>query len=134
MFPASSKGGGTTAGSPDVCKTPAPPAPFAPIQYQHIATIRHCTKTKNKVNIINTDTIVEDSHTNSSKGDEAGTMKGMVQPSGSGKGEFLMGSMTVFAQGKGVVVVLTPMSANKKNLPAGAAQVAPSQTGVTAAK
>ena len=34
MFPIkSSKGGGATISFPDVCKTPAPPAPFVPIPY-----------------------------------------------------------------------------------------------------
>ncbi len=33
MFPASTKGGGTAIAFPDVCKTPAPPAPFVPTPY-----------------------------------------------------------------------------------------------------
>ena len=37
MFPASTKGGGMCFGFPDVCKTPAPPAPFVPIPYPNFA-------------------------------------------------------------------------------------------------
>ena len=37
MFPVASKGGGSCAAFPDVCKTPAPPAPFVPIPYPHMA-------------------------------------------------------------------------------------------------
>jgi hypothetical protein len=33
MFPGTSKGGGQAFIYPDVCKTPAPPAPFIPVPY-----------------------------------------------------------------------------------------------------
>ena len=36
MFPATSKGGGGAFAFPDVCKTPAPPAPFTPVPYPAI--------------------------------------------------------------------------------------------------
>ncbi len=38
MMPASSKKGGQCFAFPDVCKTPAPPAPFVPIPYPNIGT------------------------------------------------------------------------------------------------
>ena len=36
MFPSATKLGGSTIAFPDVCKTPAPPGPFAPIPYPNI--------------------------------------------------------------------------------------------------
>ncbi len=36
MFPRATKAGGSTIAFPDVCKTPAPPAPFVPIPYPNI--------------------------------------------------------------------------------------------------
>jgi hypothetical protein len=122
------------AGFPDVCKTPAPPAPFAPIPYPNMAQVRDAVKTIAKVLVCNKEIVVENSNLSSSKGDEAGTMRGMLQPSGGGICEFLMGSMTVLASGKGVVVHLTPCSHNKKNLPAGGVHCGPSQQTVDAKK
>lgn len=129
-FPASSKGGGMNTGFPDVCKTPAPPAPFAPIPYPNMAQVRNSTGTVAKVQVKNKDIVVENSAPSSSNGDEAGTMKGMVQPKGGDKSEFLKGSSKVMAGGKAIVIHLTPTSHNGKNLPAGGAQVAPSQVDV----
>jgi hypothetical protein len=36
LFPGSTKGGGQTVAFPDVCKVPAPPAPFVPIPYLNV--------------------------------------------------------------------------------------------------
>jgi hypothetical protein len=36
MFPASTKGNGLSMGFPDICKVPAPPAPFAPVPFPNI--------------------------------------------------------------------------------------------------
>ena len=48
MFPIkSSKGGGTTISFPDVCKTPAPPAPFVPVPYPS-AQLQENLKAANK--------------------------------------------------------------------------------------
>lgn len=46
--PVTSKGGGATVGFPDVCKTPAPPAPFAPIPYPN-AQLQENLQKANKV-------------------------------------------------------------------------------------
>ena len=37
MFPASTREGGKCFAFPDVCKTPAPPAPFVPVPYPNMA-------------------------------------------------------------------------------------------------
>jgi hypothetical protein len=49
IFPASSKGGGICIAFPDVCKMPAPPAPFAPIPFPNIATTAAAGQKKAKV-------------------------------------------------------------------------------------
>jgi hypothetical protein len=130
FFPVSSKGGGKAVGFPDVCKTPAPPAPFAPIPYPNAAEVRNADGTIAHVLVKNKEIVVESSTVPSSKGDQAGTMKGMVQPKCGDKMQYLKGSSKVMAGGKAVVLHLAPTSHNGKNLPAGGAQVAPSQTDV----
>lgn len=128
-FPVCSKGGGSTAGFPDVCKTPPPPS-GVPIPYPNAAQVRDASGTISHVLIMNKETVVESSKIPSSKGDQAGTVKGLVQPKCGDECAFLQGSSKVMAGGKAVVLHLGPTSHNGKNLPAGGAVVAPSQTSV----
>jgi hypothetical protein len=51
MFPASSKGGGSCAGFPDVCKVPAPPAPFVPTPFPNLSQVTMASGTSSKVKI-----------------------------------------------------------------------------------
>ncbi len=91
MFPKAKKGG-TTIAFPDVCKTPAPPAPFVPIPYPN-TQYQENLQTANQVDaaaqagnpkakklqrkaIKNLKKAVA-----RSKGDEAGTLKGVVSAS-----------------------------------------------------
>ena len=129
-FPAASKGGGMAVGFPDVCKIPAPPAPFAPVPFPNIAQISGATGTVPKVKVCNKDIVVESSTVPSSKGDEAGTLKGLVKPMQMSKLKFLKGSSKVQAKGKKVVHHLAPTAQNGDNLPAGGVHVAPSQVKV----
>ena len=118
-------------GFPDVCKTPAPPAPFAPIPYPNIAQVRNATKTVAKVKVCNKDIVVEKSEPSSSNGDEAGVQKGMVKaPKLANECGFLKGSSKVYATGKKVVPHLTPTKHNGGNLPAGGVHAVPSQVNV----
>lgn len=129
-FPGASKGGGMSMGFPDVCKTPAPPAPFVPIPYPNIAQVRNSGGTKAKVKIKKKDSVVESSKPSSSNGDEAGTLKGMIKPMSGSKQKFLKGSTKVKAQGKKMVPHLTPTGHNGDNLPAGGVHAVPSQMDV----
>jgi len=116
------------AGFPDVCKTPAPPAPFAPIPYPNMSQVRNSGKTVSKVKVSNKDIVVETSEPSSSNGDEAGVQKGMVKaPKLANETGFLKGSGKVYATGKKVVPHLTPTKHNGANLPAGGVHAAPSQ-------
>ena len=86
------KSGGQSIVFPDVCKTPAPPAPFVPIPYpniQYAANLKEANATdaqaqagnksakkKQKIAIENYKMAVS-----VSAGDEAGTLKGVVSAS-----------------------------------------------------
>jgi hypothetical protein len=122
-----------TPGPMDVKKTPAPPAPFAPIPYPNIAQVSNSSKTCSKVKIKNKASVTEKSTPSRSTGGEPGTMKGMIQPKGEDKSAFLKGSSKVSAQGKKMVPHLTPTSHNGNNLPAGGVHAVPSQTTVLVA-
>ena len=135
IMPLSTKGGGTIAGFPDVCKTPAPPAPFAPIPYPNIAQGTQakggscCPKAKakgKKVCTVKTEISL-------SSGDEAGSAGGgMISSKMKGPAEYKMGSSKVKFKGKKAAHLLSMVGLNGKanhNMPAGT-QVAPSQTKV----
>jgi len=79
------KGGGTTIAFPDVCKTPAPPAPFVPVPYpnsQLEKNVRKATKIDGQAAAGNQKAIALQkeavSNLKRSTGDEAGTLKGTV--------------------------------------------------------
>ncbi len=132
IFPASSKGGGTCLAFPDVCKTPAPPAPFAPIPYPNIGTVSQAKKTSKKVKFKGKEAVTKKSEMSRSSGDEAGTLKGMISSKNMDKVTYKMGTSKVKVEGQDVVR-LTSMTAHNgganANMPAGA-QIAPSQTKV----
>ncbi len=69
MFPASSKGGGQCMAFPDVCKTPAPPAPFVPIPYPNISMVMQASGTASKVKICGKDAVTKSSSVSRSQGD-----------------------------------------------------------------
>lgn len=130
MFPASTKGGGMCFGFPDVCKTPAPPAPFVPIPYPNfappmMASGGSCAK---KVKIMNMKAMKSSSEVSRSNGDEAGTLKGMISMTNMDKAKPVMGSPVVIIEGSGAMTWLKPTRHNgtNANSPPGA-QVAPSQ-------
>jgi hypothetical protein len=133
MMPASTNGGGTCLAFPDVCKTPAPPAPFVPVPYPNSAS---CSQAKgstcpDKVKFLNKKPIVKTSEISMSSGDEAGTAGGgMISSKIKGPAKYQLGSNKVEAQGKGVAYIGCMVAQNgtaNANMPAGA-QIAPSQT------
>ncbi|HEY3225742.1 MAG TPA: PAAR-like domain-containing protein [Planctomycetota bacterium] len=131
MFPASSKGGGMAMGFPDVCKTPAPPAPPIPIPYPNIAQVASASSgtCSSKVKIANQPVVTKDTEIPMSSGDEAGVAGGVMSSCNMGKCVFKMGSSTVKAEGKDVAHLTSMVSHNKDNFPAGM-QIAPSQVQV----
>ena len=133
MLPASTKGGGKCAGFPDVCKVPAPPAPFVPTPFPNIAQLSSASQgtCATKVKIDGKPTVVKTTEIPRSQGDEAGTLKGMVSQVVMDKATYKVGSTKVRAQGQPVVTVLkqTTHNGSNANIPAGI-QVEPSQTKV----
>jgi hypothetical protein len=131
MFPVSTKGGGNCFAFPDVCKTPAPPAPPIPVPYPNTGMNNQAVKTSAKVKICGKETLTTKSEIPRSMGDEAGTVGGVVSGMNMDKVTFKKGSSKVKVEGL-PVVSLTSMTAHNgsnANAPAGAV-VSPSQAKV----
>lgn len=80
MFPISTKAGGVSNAMPDVCKTPAPPAPFIPVPCPNIASFAQanpgtCSK---KTKVMKQPVITKATMITMTSGDEAGPMGGMI--------------------------------------------------------
>jgi len=133
MFPASTKGGGQCMAFPDVCKVPAPPAPFAPAPFPNIAMLPQGNPgtMSSKVKICNQPAAHKDTEIPMSSGDEAGSLGGMVSGMIKGPCKFKSGSGKVKWEGKPAVHLTCPIGHNgsNANAPPGL-QVAPSQTKV----
>lgn len=133
MFPASTIGGGQCMGMPDVCKTPAPPAPFVPVPYPNIAMLPQANPgtASTKVIISGTPAFTKGSMIMMTNGDQAGAMGGMISAMIMGPASPKLASNKVKAEGQGIVYVTCMFGQNgsNANCPAGT-QVAPSQTKV----
>ena len=135
MFPGSTKGGGMAAaagGAPiDVCKIPAPPAPFAPAPFPNMVQCAAASGQSTKVKFNSSAALTKSSNWSMSQGDEGGVLKGLVSPMQMSKVEYKMASSKVKCQGKPVVTVtkMTAHNGASPNAPPGL-QVAPSQTKV----
>lgn len=109
---------GVSIAFPDVCKTPAPPAPFVPIPYPNIAMASDTAKGTKKVKCDGNPVCVKDSNFKMSTGDEAGSAGGGVVSSKiKGKAEFVMFSFDVMFEGKNVARAFDIMLHNDKNTP-----------------
>ncbi|MBU1701609.1 MAG: DUF4150 domain-containing protein [Candidatus Eisenbacteria bacterium] len=130
-IPASTKGGGQCFAFPDVCKTPAPPAPFVPIPYPNFGMVPQAKDTSAKVKLVGKEGVILKSEIPQSQGDEAGTIGGMVSNVNMNKVTFKMGSSKVKFEGQKAIFLgsMTAHNGTNANMPAGA-QIAPSQTKV----
>lgn len=109
---------GVTIAFPDVCKTPAPPAPFVPIPYPNVAKSGDAAKGATKVKCDGNPVCTKDSNFSTSTGDEGGTAGGgMISSKIKGKAEFVMTSFDVKAEGKGIARAFDLMFHNDKNTP-----------------
>jgi hypothetical protein len=108
---------GITTAFPDVCKTPAPPAPPIPIPYPNIAKSSDASKEASTVKCDGNGTCVADSNFMMSTGDEAGSLLGVASNKIKGKAEFVNYSFDVKFEGKGVARALDLMLHNDKNTP-----------------
>ena len=131
MFPGSSKGGGMCMAFPDVCKVPAPPAPFVPVPFPNMGQISGAKSTSSKVKFVNKPACTKASYVSSTQGDQPGTLKGMISMTTGGKAAYKQGSGKVKIQGKPAVTMLkvTAHNGSNANAPPGA-QIAPSQVKV----
>ena len=134
MFGVGTKAGGQCMGMPDVCKTPAPPAPPIPIPYPNIAMLNQanpgtCSK---KVKIMNQPVVTKATQITMSSGDEAGSIGGVVSGMIKGPAKFIKFSMKVKVEGQNVVYQTCTVGQNgsSANVPAGT-HTTPSQTKVT---
>jgi hypothetical protein len=108
---------GVTIAFPDVCKTPAPPAPPVPIPYPNIAKSSDTAKGTKTIKCDGNPVCVSDSNFMVSTGDEAGSLLGVASNKVKGKAEFVNYSFDVKFEGKGVARALDPMLHNDKNTP-----------------
>lgn len=108
---------GISIAFPDVCKTPAPPAPFVPIPYPNIAKSGDTAKGAKKVSCDGNPVCVQDSNFMMSTGDEAGSLMGVASNKIKGKAEFVNFSFDVQIEGKGVPRAMDMMLHNDKNTP-----------------
>lgn len=108
---------GVTIAFPDVCKTPAPPAPPIPIPYPNVAQSSNTAKGSKKVKCDGNPICVKDSNFSTSTGDEPGTLNGIVSNKIKGKAEFVNFSFDVMVEGKNVARALDLMLHNDKNTP-----------------
>ena len=131
IFPASTKGGGQCFAIPDVCLTPAPPAPPVPAPYPNTGMVNQTKKTSSKVKFSGKEVVTKKSEMSRSMGDEAGVNKGVMSGMNMSKVTFKKGSSKVKIEGQACVhlTVMTGHNGSNANMPAGA-QIAPSQTKV----
>lgn len=109
---------GVSIAFPDVCKTPAPPAPFVPVPYPNIAMSSDTAKGTKKVKCDGNPVCVKGSNFRMSTGDEGGTAGGgMISSKIKGKAEFVMFSFDVKFEGKNVCRAFDIMLHNDKNTP-----------------
>jgi len=108
---------GITTAFPDVCKTPAPPAPFVPIPYPNIAKSSDTASGTSTVKCDGNPVCVKDSNFQTSTGDEAGSLLGVASNKVKGKAEFVNFSFDVKFEGKNVARALDLMLHNDKNTP-----------------
>jgi len=98
MF-AVTKENGQCLGMPDVCLTPAPPAPPVPVPYPDIAMPMMGNPATTKVLIHGMPALTKASKITLSNGDEAGVNGGVASGRNMGQVEFVMSSQKVKLEG-----------------------------------
>ena len=108
--------GGLSTVFPDVCKTPAPPAPPIPIPYPNIGKAADTSQGPTTVTTDGNMPMVKGAKYMMSSGDEAGSIGGIVSGVIKGECEFMMYSFDVKFDGKNVCRLADPLFHNKKNI------------------
>ena len=108
--------GGMSIVFPDVCKTPAPPAPFVPIPYPNTGRSSDTSEGTTTVEADGNSVMVKGAKYRMSAGDEAGTLGGMLSSTFKQECEFLMYSFDVMLEGRNVCRMGDPLWHNSKNI------------------
>jgi hypothetical protein len=108
--------GGMSMVFPDVCKTPAPPAPPIPIPYPNIGMASDTTGGPSSVTTDGNMPMVKGATYSKSSGDEAGTVGGILANVNRSECEFMLYSFDVKFEGNNVCRMGDPMFHNKKNM------------------
>src|SRR5712671_5180253 len=93
---------GITTAFPDVCKTPAPPAPPIPIPYPNIGKSADTSQGPTNVKTDGSMPMVKGAKYALSSGDEPGSIGGVISGVVKGECEFMMYSFDVKFDGKNV--------------------------------
>ncbi len=98
---------------PDVCKTPAPPAPPVPIPYPNIAMSQDTAQGSTSVKVEGNPIMLRGSNFSKSTGDEAGSVGGVASNTIKGMAEFINYAFDVKVEGKSVARLTDLMLGNK---------------------
>lgn len=114
MF-AVTKQNGQCMAMPDVCKTPAPPAPPIPIPYPNISMPMMGMPCTLKVLICGMPALTKASKISLSNGNQPGVAGGLVSGKIMGATEFILGSLKVKLEGNPAVKLGDPTKQNDGN-------------------
>src|SRR5512133_1815765 len=124
MFPGSNRGAGGNMGFPDVCLTPAAPAPV-PMPYPNIAMNAQASGFSPTVKFTMMNALNLGTRISMTSGDDSGS----AHPSFKQAGAYTMGNPTVFVNMMPAIHLLCPTTGNNMNNPLGAVLM-PSATNV----
>ena len=108
--------GGMSMVFPDICKTPAPPAPPIPVPYMNIGKSADTTAGTTTVKADGSMVMVKGAKYMVSSGDEPGVAGGIISGTVMHECEYLMYSFNVMLEGKNVCRMGDPLWHNKKNI------------------
>jgi hypothetical protein len=108
--------GGMSIVFPDVCKTPAPPAPPIPIPYPNIGQSSDTSDGPSSVVTDGKMPMVKGAKYSKSSGDEPGSIGGIMSSTNRSECEFMMYSFDVKFEGQNVCRLGDPLFHNKKNM------------------
>lgn len=108
--------GGMSIVFPDVCKTPAPPAPPVPIPYPNIGRSADTTDGPSSVKTDGKMPMVKGAKYSKSSGDEPGSIGGILSSVNRSECEFMLYSFDVKFEGNNVCRMGDPLFHNKKNM------------------
>ncbi len=108
--------GGMSIVFPDVCKTPAPPAPPVPIPYPNTGQSSDTSDGPSTVKVDGEMPMAKGAKWSRSSGDEAGTVGGVVSGVNMSECEYMVYSFDVKFEGKNACRLGDQLFHNKKNI------------------